>query len=491
MTSHIRALLSLPGISPPLKPSTGERKRDALRRGSRNRVRANNCFRDVRRLRSVNSIETKERLLVLTVLLLTRNEKENIRLLTPRIRSVAEDLKLEYEILVIDASSDGTAELAESLGCRVVRQEASGYGSAFRLGIEAARGDFILTLDADHSHTPEFLRHMWALRDRADIVIGSRYVPAGRAHMPFVRKVLSRILNASFRRLLAMPVADMSSGYRLYRHSMFAELEILEGKDFDVLQEALVKAWCAGFRIREVPLDYRPRHSGRSNARAMAFAGSYLSTLKRLWTLRNSANSCDYDLRAFSSWVLPQRWWQRKRFEIVNDFLPVRGRSLDIGCGASQIIVSHPGMLGMDVNLKKMRTLRTSNPFLVQGSAFELPVASRSVSTVISSEVIEHIRKADILFSEMNRVLTEGGTLVLGTPDYATWIWNFVEYWYQKLLPNAYADEHISHYTHKELNELLTRFGFEAVAHRYVFGGELIIKARKVRDLPRQEHVAS
>jgi SAM-dependent methyltransferase len=321
---------------------------------------------------------------------------------------------------------------------------------------------------------------MWALRNQADVVVGSRYVPAGRAEMPVVRKVLSRSLNWTLSRLLDLPLSDLSSGYRLYRRSVLGSLPALVGRDFDILVEVLVRVWCAGYRVREVPIEYRPRHRGRSNARALRFAFSYLRTFKTLWALRNSATTCDYDARAFSSWVPPQRWWQRRRFAIVSGFLDESGRSLDIGCGASQVIRSRPGMVGMDVNASKLRYVHSTNPLLVQGTAFSLPFRDEAFSSVICSEMIEHVHKSDALFLEMNRVLEPRGTLVLGTPDYASGVWRFVEFWYHKLLPNAYADEHVSHYTREELCGLLRRFGFEVLAQRYIFWGELILRARKI-----------
>ncbi len=275
----------------------------------------------------------------LSVLILTRNERENIGSLVARIRTVTAKLAVDAEIVVVDASSDGTLEEALRLGCRGFRQTGKGYADAFRQGMEAARGKFIVTIDADHSHEPEFLYHMWALRNDADVIIGSRYVPAGRAKMTTGRRLLSRMLNRLFSRVLALPYRDLSSGYRLYRRCVIESTAPLRGRTFDVLEEVLVKAYCQGWRIREVPISYMPRSRGRSNASAIRFAAAYLSTLGSLWRLRNSATAGDYDCRAFDSWIVPQRYWQRRRFQIITDL--VRGHSsvLDIGCGSSQICV--------------------------------------------------------------------------------------------------------------------------------------------------------
>lgn len=410
---------------------------------------------------------------------MTRNEKENIESLVPWLRTITAELGATTEIVVIDDSEDGTPEIARQLGCRVFRQQASGYGAALRQGIETTRGEFVVTMDADHSHKPGFLHHMWALRDSADVVIGSRYVAAGRAELSLLRRALSAVLNWIFRRALALPFLDLSSGYRLYRRSVLTSLGPLAGGNFDILQEILIKAFAGGWTVREVPIHYRARHRGRSNASALRFAVSYLRTLRTLWSLRNSATSCDYDARAFNSWVLPQRYWQRRRFAIIADLFQNRGSFLDIGCGASQIIRSMPAMVGMDTNPSKLRFLRATNPRLVRGSAFSLPFRSGVFSTVVCSEVIEHIPKADSLLHEMYRVLEVGGTLILGTPDYSSRIWCFIEYCYGKLMPMAYADEHISHYTREEVMGLLTQKGFEVLSVQYIVRSEMIVAARK------------
>lgn len=422
---------------------------------------------------------TERRRLDLTILILTRNERENISLLVPKIWKIVANMGIEAEIVIIDASSDGTAEAATELGCRAVPQRGRGYGAAFQQGLEEVRGDFLLTIDADHSHEPEFLYHMWAIKDLADILIGSRYVPAGQAVMPLSRRVLSRVLNRVFSIALDLPYKDLSSGYRLYRRSVIEATLPLAGKDFDILEEILVKASCQGFRIREVPIYYRPRNTGRSNANAVKFAVSYLKTLKAMWVLRNGAQACDYDKRAFNSIVLPQRYWQRRRFSIILELIKGHNRCLDIGCGTSQITRSLPAIIGMDINLAKVRYLKSTNPLTVQGDAFRLPFRDGAFSAVLCSKMIEYAPKSDDWLAEIHRVLETDGKLILGTPDYSSRAWRWIEAAYRKVMPANYAEEHLSHYTREELEETLRRSGFEILSCNYILKSELILEARK------------
>src|SRR5882724_3706125 len=122
------------------------------------------------------------------------NERENIEHLLPRTAAVLDAIGCTYELVVVDGGSqDGTAAAA------------------------AAEGTYILTLDADLSHDPDFIVKLWRARLRADVIIASRYVRGGVAYMPRHRLLLSRILNGFFARGLGLPIRDLSSGFRLYR----------------------------------------------------------------------------------------------------------------------------------------------------------------------------------------------------------------------------------------------------------------------------------
>src|SRR5260221_7553208 len=97
-----------------------------------------------------------------SVVLPTVNECENVGLLLPRLKAIFAREKLTYEILVVDGNStDGTREMAESLGARVLAERKRGYAGALTTGLAEAKGDYILTLDSDMSHEPEFVNNMW------------------------------------------------------------------------------------------------------------------------------------------------------------------------------------------------------------------------------------------------------------------------------------------------------------------------------------------
>ena len=217
------------------------------------------------------------------------NERENLELLLPSLLAVTERLGLVAEIIVVDGGSvDGSRQAAEQLSARVVTQQQRGYGGALLAGFAAARAPFVVTMDADLSHQPVFLEDFWRLRSDAELLIASRYVPGGSAEMGAVRRFLSQILNRIYSRVLSLPLRDVSSGFRMYHRDVLATLD-LQARDFDVLEEILVKVYVSGGRVREVPFHYQARQSGKSHAKLVRFGWAFSKTLFRMWRLRNSA----------------------------------------------------------------------------------------------------------------------------------------------------------------------------------------------------------
>jgi dolichol-phosphate mannosyltransferase len=416
----------------------------------------------------------------LSVIIPGLHEGPNLALLLPWLHEVLDDLQISREVIIVTREADEeTLKVAATWEAQVLEQTGEGYGGALQEGFRAARGEFFLTMDADLSHRPSFVADMWKAREEADITIASRYVPGGVARMPLKRLVLSRILNAGFRVGISMPIHDLSSGFRLYRAQAIRE-QPLSGHDFDVLEEILVRAYCEGWRVQEIPFEYMPREHGSSTARVGRVGRAYLKAFAPLWKLRNSIEAADYDDRAYDSPIPLQRYWQRKRYLFATELIGGQGPVLDVGCGSSRIIDSLPaGSVAVDILIRKLRYARRFSTPLVQGSGFALPFPDASFSCVLSSQVIEHVAKDSPMLDELCRVLAPGGRLVLGTPDYARREWVLLEKLYGKLAPGGYADEHIAHYTRRELLSLFERRGFTHEATRYILRGELIMAFRR------------
>ncbi len=408
-----------------------------------------------------------------------RNEAANLDRLLPQITNVVGSFEQHISIHVVDGnSSDGSRDVARRHGANVIEQRGRGYGGAIRTAMEEIPTEWIVTLDADCSHPPATLKSLMASIGSAEIVIASRYIEQGYARMPSVRKFLSIVLNRALRTVFSLSVHDMSSGYRAYHRESIAAIPI-EMESFAFLPEVLVKAHTRGCRVVEIPFHYRYRTEGKSKARVLSLGLQYLKLIVKLWPHRNSIASADYDTRAFYGRIPLQRWWQRRRYDILAEMVGSSLSILDVGCGSGQILNALPQIVGMDPQMNKLMFMRAPGRLLLRGSIFEIPFADHSFETVISSQVVEHLPRKEAVFDELVRCLAPGGSLVLGTVDYGGWQWPLIERIYGFVHRGGYADEHITHYTRETLIDEITRRGLEVEEVKYIAKAEIIVKARK------------
>jgi dolichol-phosphate mannosyltransferase len=203
----------------------------------------------------------------------TFNEAEALPLFVERFAATGLEL-----LVVDDASPDGTGALADALAAErpwmhvLHRAGKEGLGVAYRAGFAwcLARGyRAIGQMDGDLSHPPEKLAEMLAVLDgrAADLVIGNRYLPGGgTADWSRARRVLSRIGCTTSRLLLGLPYDDLSGGFKLWRASCLADLDLdrtlAAGYAFQI--ETTQLAHLLGKRIEEVPFTFHERVAGES-----------------------------------------------------------------------------------------------------------------------------------------------------------------------------------------------------------------------------------
>ncbi len=183
-----------------------------------------------------------------------------------------------FRILVVDDNSpDGTGAIADALADVLAEVEVmhrpvrEGLGPAYLAGfaraLEGGAGA-VLEMDADLSHDPADLpRLLGAVRDGADLALGSRYVPGGGvADWGLVRRALSRGGSWYARRVLSVDVRDLTGGFKCYRAEVLEAIDLptvrSHGYAFQV--ELTFRTLLAGFTIVEVPIVFRDRRHGRS-----------------------------------------------------------------------------------------------------------------------------------------------------------------------------------------------------------------------------------
>src|SRR4029453_1756290 len=131
----------------------------------------------------------------LTVVVPVWGEERGLPRSLPAVRTALDGLGVDTEVLVSSGRPTARlADLVEDEKATLVRARGTGYGDVLRAGLEAATGEWVLTMDADFAHITDFVPLMWRHRENAEIVIGSRYVRGSVAQMPFGRAILSRML---------------------------------------------------------------------------------------------------------------------------------------------------------------------------------------------------------------------------------------------------------------------------------------------------------
>lgn len=204
----------------------------------------------------------------------TYNEAENIEAFVDAARAKLPDAA--QVLIVDDGSPDGTGDIAEGLTGRhenvsvLHRPRKEGLGPAYIAGFRhalAAGAELVLEMDSDFSHDPAYLPRLLDAAQRADLVLGSRYVPGGGvSDWGPLRKAISRGGSAYARSVLGVDVRDLTGGFKCFRR------EVLEAIDLDSVQargyafqvEMTYRAINAGFEVVEVPIVFRDRRAGSS-----------------------------------------------------------------------------------------------------------------------------------------------------------------------------------------------------------------------------------
>jgi len=215
------------------------------------------------------------------LILPTYNEAENIEAIVaaalPRLAATG----LEHRILVVDDDSpDGTGRIADRLaaGDQTVevlhRSTKEGIGPAYLAGFAralAGGADLVMEMDSDFSHDPADIPRLVAAAERADLVLGSRYVPGGGVtDWGLLRRLISRGGSLYAKLILGMPVDDFTGGFKCFRRGVLERLDLssvdADGYGFQI--EMTYRAIKAGFEVEEVPILFRDRRVGSSKMSA-------------------------------------------------------------------------------------------------------------------------------------------------------------------------------------------------------------------------------
>jgi len=221
------------------------------------------------------------------------NEQDNLRALVAAIREATDPLKRTYEIVIADDfSSDNSWNVLKELAASDSRVRGikfafnCGQSAALWAGMNAARGRYIITLDADLQNDPRDVPQFLAALEKFDCVCGSRLAARGEGD-GFVRIASSRIANWVRNKMSGENVADAGCCYRAFKRECIADLKFFKG--MHRFLPTLFKI--EGFTVTEIPVRHNPRTAGISH-----------------YGVWNRLFASFYDLLAV-------RWMQRRMFQ--------------------------------------------------------------------------------------------------------------------------------------------------------------------------------
>ena len=225
---------------------------------------------------------------MVSVILPTYNESENIKLIVPQIFDVLTTSGLKGEVIIVDDNSpDGTAEtgrlLARDYPLKVhVRKDERGLATAVMKGFELASGDICVVLDADLSHPVDKIAEMVKpiLEGKCDATVGSRYTNGGGCEdWPFMRRFISKFSGLLARGLTRL--SDPTSGFMAIRKDSLKGVR-LDPVGWKIVLEAIVKSKA---RLYEVPIIFSDRQRGESKLDTRVQA-QYVVHLWRLYCFK-------------------------------------------------------------------------------------------------------------------------------------------------------------------------------------------------------------
>jgi glycosyltransferase involved in cell wall biosynthesis len=203
----------------------------------------------------------------LSVVIPCHNEESNLRPLVAAVRDAIQPLNLPYEIIITDdRSTDNSWKVLQEMaaadshvrGLRFARN--CGQSAAMWAGMKAARGRYIITLDADMQNDPRDIPQFLEALERFDCVCGSR-VAARSQGDNFIRIASSRIANSVRNRLSGETISDAGCCFRAFKRECIADLKFFKG--MHRFLPTLVKI--EGFTVTEIPVRHNPRAAGQTH----------------------------------------------------------------------------------------------------------------------------------------------------------------------------------------------------------------------------------
>ena len=211
-----------------------------------------------------------------SIIILALNEVESIGKVLEEIPKDVAD-----EVMVSDGhSTDGTQELVRKMGYKVIEQKGKGFGMGVVSGIEGAKGDVVIILNADGSQNPKDIPHLLEkIREGYDLVLASRYLPgAGSDDDTLLHYLGNKIFTWICNTIYRTNISDSLYFFFAAKKEIFEKFE-LKSPNSGCCVELLIKAHKAGSKIAEIPSFEKKRIAGKAKINAFINGSQILFTL--------------------------------------------------------------------------------------------------------------------------------------------------------------------------------------------------------------------
>ena len=227
-----------------------------------------------------------------SVVIPAHNEAEVIAPTVGGVAAALQAAQRDYEIVVVDdASTDGTAQIVESLAerdprIRVLRSHyANGFGFAVRAGLDVFEGDAVAIVMGDGSDDPrDLIRYVELLEEGYDCAFGSRFMRGGRVRdYPAFKRIVNRIVNFGIRVLFRHGYDDTTNAFKAYRREVIENTQPLVSNHFNLTVELPLKAVIRGHSYAIVPISWTNRAAGESKLALREMGSRYTFIVLMAW----------------------------------------------------------------------------------------------------------------------------------------------------------------------------------------------------------------
>ena len=218
-----------------------------------------------------------------SIILPSYNDYKNLKNIIPELVKVFEDEKVSYEILIILKNNKlkNKKKICNNV-YRIFREKDNSFGSALRTGISYAKGNYIITIDADGSHNPYEIKKIFKFYSNYDLIAFSRYIKNGSTHNNLILRSMSFVLNMIFKITFKIQLNDISNNFKIYRTSLIKNINLIS-QNFDIIEEIIIKLSNKNkLRIKEVESTFRKRKHGVTKRSLIKFILSFLLTYIKL-----------------------------------------------------------------------------------------------------------------------------------------------------------------------------------------------------------------